>query len=53
MIKTPYLAVDGIIKLYDAKEVFIYKKDEIQLDKLVFDHKKIILDFLDEDKNLN
>lgn len=30
----------------DAKEVFIYKKDEIPLDKLVFDHKKIITDFL-------
>ena len=30
----------------DAKEVFVYKLDEIPLDKLVFDHKKIILDFL-------
>ena len=30
----------------DAKEVFIYKKDEIPLDKLVFDHKQIILDYL-------
>ncbi|PLY09904.1 MAG: NUDIX hydrolase [Arcobacter sp.] len=30
----------------DAKDVFIYKKDEIPLDKLVFDHKKIIKDFL-------
>lgn len=30
----------------DAKEVFVYTKDEIPLDKLVFDHKKIIIDFL-------
>jgi 8-oxo-dGTP diphosphatase len=30
----------------DAKEVFVYKLDEIPLDKLVFDHKKIILYFL-------
>ncbi|WP_428025159.1 NUDIX domain-containing protein [Arcobacter sp.] len=30
----------------DAKEVFIYKKDEIPLDKLVFDHKIIMTDFL-------
>lgn len=30
----------------DAKEVFIYKKDELPLDKLVFDHKKIMTDFL-------
>jgi 8-oxo-dGTP diphosphatase len=30
----------------DAKEVFIYTKDEIPLDKLVFDHKKIMADFL-------
>jgi 8-oxo-dGTP diphosphatase len=30
----------------DAKEVFIYKKDEIPLEKLVFDHKKIMEDFL-------
>ena len=30
----------------DAKEVFIYEKDKIPLDKLVFDHKKIISDFL-------
>ena len=33
----------------DAKEVYVYKKDEIPLDKLVFDHKKIILDFLKND----
>ncbi len=33
----------------DAKEVFIYKLDEIPLDKLVFDHKQIVEDFL---KNL-
>ncbi len=33
----------------DAKEVFIYKLDEIPLDKLVFDHKQIVKDFL---KNL-
>ena len=30
----------------DAKEVFVYKIDEIPFEKLVFDHKKIILDFL-------
>ncbi|MCT7535805.1 NUDIX hydrolase [Aliarcobacter cryaerophilus] len=30
----------------DAKEVFVYKIDEIPFDELVFDHKKIILDFL-------
>ena len=30
----------------DAKEVFIYKLDEIPLEKLVFDHKKIVEDFL-------
>ena len=30
----------------DAKEVFVYKKDEIPLDKLVFDHKIIMTDFL-------
>lgn len=30
----------------DAKEVYIYKIDEIPLEKLVFDHKQIILDFL-------
>lgn len=34
----------------DAKEVFIYKKDEIPLEKLVFDHKQIILDFLEKEK---
>ena len=30
----------------DAKEVYVYKIDEIPLEKLVFDHKQIILDFL-------
>ncbi len=30
----------------DAKEVFVYKLDEIPFDKLVFDHEQIILDFL-------
>lgn len=30
----------------DAKKVFIYKKEEIPFEKLVFDHKKIIEDFL-------
>jgi 8-oxo-dGTP diphosphatase len=30
----------------DAKEVFIYNLDEIPLSKLVFDHRKIIEDFL-------
>ena len=31
----------------DAKEVYVYKIDEIPLEKLVFDHKQIILDFLE------
>lgn len=31
----------------DAKEVFVYKLDELPLEKLVFDHKKIICDFLE------
>lgn len=31
----------------DAKEVYVYKLDEIPFEKLVFDHKKIILDFLE------
>jgi 8-oxo-dGTP diphosphatase len=30
----------------DAKEVFVYNLDEIPLSKLVFDHRKIIEDFL-------
>ncbi|NCB12792.1 MAG: NUDIX hydrolase [Erysipelotrichia bacterium] len=30
----------------DAKEVYIYNLDELPFDKLVFDHKKIISDFL-------
>ncbi len=30
----------------DAKEVKIFKLEDIPLDKLVFDHKEIILDFL-------
>ncbi|WP_321311756.1 NUDIX hydrolase [Halarcobacter sp.] len=30
----------------DAKEVFIYKLDEIPLEKLVFDHRKIIEDYI-------
>ena len=34
------------IAQYDAKEVFVYKIDEIPFDELDFDHKKIILDFL-------
>jgi 8-oxo-dGTP diphosphatase len=34
----------------DAKEVYVYKLDEIPLEKLVFDHKKIILDFLEDEK---
>ena len=31
----------------DAKEVYVYNLDEIPFEKLVFDHKKIILDFLE------
>lgn len=31
----------------DAKEVFVFEKENIPLEKLVFDHKKIILDFLE------
>ncbi|GAB6065967.1 NUDIX hydrolase [Aquifex pyrophilus] len=30
----------------DAKEVKVFKLEDIPLDKLVFDHKKIILDFM-------
>ncbi len=30
----------------DAKKVRVFKLEEIPLDKLVFDHKRIILDFL-------
>ena len=30
----------------DAKKVKVFKLEEIPLDKLVFDHKRIILDFL-------
>lgn len=30
----------------DAKKVFVYKKDEIPLDKLVFDHREIVEEFL-------
>ena len=32
--------------LDDAKEVFVYQPKEIPLEKLVFDHKKIVEDFL-------
>lgn len=32
--------------LDDAKEAIIYKKDEIPFDKLVFDHGKILRDYL-------
>ena len=34
----------------DAKEVFVYKIDELPLEKLVFDHKKIILDFINSNQ---
>ena len=30
----------------DAKKVFIYQKDQIPLNELVFDHNKIVNDFL-------
>jgi 8-oxo-dGTP diphosphatase len=30
----------------DAKEVFIYKDDELPFDQLVFDHEKILKDYL-------
>ena len=33
----------------DAKEVYVYKLDELPLEKLVFDHKQIILDFIEKD----
>jgi len=37
----------GIPKaLDDAKNVFVYKLEEIPFDKLVFDHEKIIRDFI-------
>ena len=32
----------------DAKEAFIYKLNNIPLDKLVFDHRKIVEDYLQE-----
>lgn len=40
-------AIGTAIAADDAKKVFIYKLDEIPMDKLVFDHKKIIQDYLD------
>ena len=30
----------------DAKKVFVFEEDKIPLDELVFDHKKILEDFL-------
>lgn len=36
----------------DAKEVYIYKPDQIPLDKLVFDHRIIVEDFLKKEPNL-
>jgi 8-oxo-dGTP diphosphatase len=30
----------------DAKEIFLLKPDEIEFDKLAFDHKKIVQDYL-------
>lgn len=30
----------------DAKEVYVYKEDELPFDQLVFDHEKILKDFL-------
>lgn len=32
----------------DAKEVFVYKKEDIPLNELVFDHKNIITDYFDK-----
>lgn len=34
----------------DAKEVFVFKKEDIPLEKLVFDHKKIVCNFLEKEK---
>lgn len=34
----------------DAKEVYVYKLDEIPFEKLVFDHSDILRDFLKEDR---
>ena len=36
----------------DAKKVFVYKLDEIPFEKLVFDHKNILEDFILEEKNI-
>lgn len=36
----------------DAKEVYIFKIDEIPFDKLVFDHSEILKDFIKEEKLL-
>lgn len=35
----------------DAKEVFVYNLDDVPFDKLVFDHKKILKDFLNKKNN--
>ncbi|XPS39316.1 hypothetical protein ACN2C3_06555 [Aliarcobacter butzleri] len=38
--------MENLVAQDDAKEVYVYKLDELPLEKLVFDHKQIILDFL-------
>lgn len=35
----------------DAKKVFVYKLDEIPFEKLVFDHKNILEDFIFQEKS--
>ena len=36
----------------DAREVYIFSLDELPFDKMVFDHNKILEDFLEKNKNL-
>jgi len=47
MIQTPFLAVDGIVEIYDANEAFVYAPDNLPMEKLVFDHAKILGDYLE------
>lgn len=43
-------AIGTPIAADDAKEVFIYQLDEIPFEKIVFDHAKIIKDFLKDNQ---
>ena len=35
----------------DAKDIYVYKEDELPFDKLVFDHEKILKDYLKKFKS--